>query len=322
MPRGYAGVLALRVDADGFDASATRKTSQALRRANLRATWFIDVERHLRGDLPATLRELASDGHELQSHFFHHYTYRSFRANLENLRRSIECLGEAGVDVNAAAAPFGSWNPGVARALEEMAITYASEFSCRYDDLPGPVPSGVWQVPIHPVCPALLFDAGLDERAVHEYFADRLRERVRRGEPAVFYGHPIRDLERCPGLFDHLDSVLGGEEFGSGRVWRATLGELHSFFRARARQATEFRVGKDRVDGDFSGPAALWLEQPGTESIAVEGPCTLRSPRTGREAPGAPEPGIPEHWKPRELRRLRARGRRIRFARWLHEARR
>lgn len=260
MPQGHDGALAVRVDADSYRADATASVVASLHTACLRATWCIDVERHLRhGGMPA-VAALSAAGHEVQSHFFHHYTYRNARRNEANLRRSLSELAAIGISADAAAAPFGSWNPGLAQALQHTGMRWSSEFSRVYDEVPGPVsgaPGEVWQVPIHPVCPALFFAAGAGDRAVERWFSRELHRCRLRGEPAVFYGHPIADLERVPALLPKLAQLARSS---CRLLWQPTMGELHAFAVARASQSIDVAVHENRLRGEVSGPAPLLVE--------------------------------------------------------------
>jgi hypothetical protein len=281
LPNGHDGALAIRIDADSYRSDATATVVAMLERARLRATWCIDVERHLRcGGMPA-VAALAAAGHEVQSHFFHHYTYRSARKNLQNLQRSLRELAAIGIVANAAVAPFGSWNRGLGRALATAGMRWSSEFSRSYDDVPGPL-SGrageVWQVPIHPVCPALFAASASSDGTIEAWFRRELARCQQNGEPAVFYGHPIGDLGRCPELLPRLAVSASA---ACDRLWQPTLGELFDFAVARSRQAIAVHARGKRLVGDCHGPAALRLEYPNGEVHVANGAIDL--PRFGRE---------------------------------------
>ena len=274
-PGDHLGAFAVRIDADSYDPGATERTLDALARGAVRATWFLDVARHARLGGATAVPKLLAAGHEVQSHHWRHYTFRSRARSRANLARSFEVLRAWGVEATAAAAPFGSWNVGLDAAMRELGIAWSSEFSRCHDDIPGAGPhSGAadggwltdppWQVPTHPVCPALMLDAGLSPDEVAECYARLIRSRLLRGEPAVIYGHPIDDIERVPGLFAALDETLGELERVAriGAVWQPTLGELCAFHRARRHQAIACRVGEDSVEGEVRGPAGLWIDLP------------------------------------------------------------
>lgn len=284
-PGDHQATLAIRVDADGYRRSATTAVRDALRAAGLRSTWFIDVERHARGDGLADLPDLAAAGHELQSHGFRHYTYRSAARNVRNLRRSAAGLAAFGVRATAAAAPFGSWYPGFDQALRALGWSWSSEFARVHDDVPGPLGGTAaepWQVPIHPVCPNLLFAAGADAAGVAAWFQAALRTCFERGEPAVFYGHPIDDLERCPGLL----TALAASARAGGPLWQPTLGELVAFYRERAVAHVEAHPDAGRWTVTATGPAALRIFHPDGNEQRIGGRGVLDfAAATGRHHP-------------------------------------
>lgn len=322
-PLGFDGAFVFRVDADDHRAPATATLLDSLSRAGLRSTWFLDVERHLlRGGLADTVRQLREGGHEIQSHFFRHYTYRTAARNQRNLQRSLDELRPLGVAPTAAAAPFGSWNAGLDQALRACGMQWSSEFSRVHDDVPGPLAGAAdepWQVPVHPVCPALLFAAGADAEAVSRWFRAELQNCLQRGEPAVFYGHPIADLERCPDL---LPELAASARSAVRSLWQPTLGELHAFARQRAAQDIAIEVADGHIEGDADGPAPLVIERAEMPSVCVAGAFSLPQaaavPTTHDHGPIL----VPAPYRPRSTRRNRLRTHRLQFARLLREIRR
>ncbi|MBL8725823.1 MAG: polysaccharide deacetylase family protein [Planctomycetes bacterium] len=300
-PGAYRQTLAIRIDADGFRAAATAALRASLQRANLRSTWFVDVERHARGDGLAGLADLAADGHELQSHGFRHYTYRSRARNERNLRRSAAALAAFGVRATATAAPFGTWNPGFEQAVRALGWTWSSEFSRVHDDVPGPLggtPDEPWQVPVHPICPALLFAAGAGVAEVHAWFLAELAACRERGEPAVFYGHPIDDLERCPDLLPELAVAARA----AGPLWQPTLGELVAFHRERSTSTLTARSTATGIEIESSGPAALQVQMPDGSEQWVLG----RGTAAALEPAAAPNAADSALLVPQPRRRVRA----------------
>ena len=311
-PAGYSSTFAFRVDADGFDLAATRATLAGLAAAALRATWFVDVERHLaQGEAgKQAIHAIAAAGHEVQSHYFHHYTYRDARANERNLRRSLAELAELGIVVNAAAAPFGTWNQGLDVAVRRCGLAWTSEFSRSYDDVVSKRDGrkdSLWQVAVHPVCPKLLLDRGLSESQIQLYFAARVTQAFERGDPAVLYGHPIGELERLPGLLFGLGE-LGAFEPGS--VWRPTLSRLVEFEAARRAQPLELSWDGRLLSGESPGPAGLLVQMPDAE------------PESSLPRATDPTAELPKEWQAAALRSARWRGRRLRLARLAREIRR
>lgn len=317
LPVGHDAGLAIRIDADSFRRDATMATLAALAAARLRATWFVDVARHGRNGGLDTIAAMQGAGHEVQSHGYRHYTYRSRARNEHNLRRSLAVLGGHGVLADAVAAPFGTWNRGFDAALRALGLRWSSEFARVHDDVPGPLAGTAdepWQVPIHPVCPALLFAAGADRAAVHAWFADAWRESFARGECAVFYGHPIDDLERCPELLPAIAARARGD---TGRLWQPTLGDLHAFYRERAAQPPHVALHGDALRGRVDGRAPLLVERAGQPTVAVHGEFALPlGERSDQPVVLVPAP------RRRPLAAAdRLATRRLQLARWLREIR-
>jgi hypothetical protein len=317
-PPGFDGALAFRIDADGFRAASTAATLAALRDAGLRATWFVDCNRHERLGGLTSLAAIAADGHELQSHGHRHYTYRSAGRNEANLRRSLAVLARHGVRADAAAAPFGTWNPGFDRALRATGLRWSSEFSRLHDDVPGPLGGTVdepWQVPVHPVCPALVFAAGGDAAAATRWFTAELRQCLARGEPAVFYAHPIDDLERCPALPAQL---VAEARRVCRSLWTPTLGELHDFARRRAAAQIDVELDGELLQGDVDGPAPLVVERAGQAPVLAVGEFAL--PLGAATADHGPVLQ-PAAYRPRATGRRPLRTHRLQLARLLRELR-
>ncbi|MBM4062359.1 MAG: hypothetical protein FJ265_14865 [Planctomycetes bacterium] len=321
LPPGRHGALAVRIDADGYRQEATDGVLAALHGAGLRATWFVDVERHLlRGGLPH-VRAIAAAGHEVQSHFFRHYTYRSAARNERNLRRSLDELARIGIVATAAAAPFGTWHPGLDRALRACGLRWSSEFSRAHDDVPGGLAGTAdepWQVPVHPVCPALLLAGGAGPAAVREWFGAELRQCLARGEPAAFYGHPIDDLGRVPDL---LPALAAAARDLAPSLWTPTLGELHPFCRRRAAQPLHVEFDGDVARGEVDGAAPLVVERAGAPPATVYGNFALRAVRPALAEDHGPVL-VPAPYRPRARGRDRLATRKLQLRRLLHELRR
>jgi len=119
-----------------------------------------------------------------------------------------------------------------------------------------------------------------------------------------------------------LDRALSGRP---RPVWRATLGELLEFERARRAQRVECRIEDRFLEGSTAGPAGVRVETPAGTVHAPRGSFALSLP----SASGWPEPrpagddgsagGGP--WPASERRAARWKGRRLRLARLAREAR-
>lgn len=278
-PRGFAGTLAVRVDAGAFMPPAAATVLASLHAAGQRATWFLDIQQWTAAGGREAIAHLVAAGHEVQSHCFRHYAWRSGPRNRDNLRQSIAGLTALGIRATAAAVHDG--NAGLAAVVRECGLDWWS--GPRHDDVPGTFggdPEGPWQVPVHPVRPASLLDAGCSEEEVNDWFGALLLAKLREGEPAVLHGRVAGELDRCPGLLPHLDRIARSLPVP---MWRPTLGELFAFHRARALQPVECRLGPDTVHGEVDGPAELWIDQPDGMRVTVHG--SFVTPRVAASVP-------------------------------------
>ncbi|GAB4159086.1 MAG: hypothetical protein Fur0037_26420 [Planctomycetota bacterium] len=318
LPYGKDGGLAIRVDADGYRESSTRAVLASLAASGLRATWFVDVERHEANGGMEDVRRIAALGHDVQTHLWRHYTYRSEEQNRRSLARSLEVLARAGIRATAAAAPFGTWNRGFAAALRREGIQWSSEFARVHDDVPsclGGEPGEPWQVPVHPICPALLLARGHTPDDVAAWWSRVFSRCLARREPAVFYGHPVGGLDRCPGLLPAIARTARGL---CRDLWQPTLSELFAFFRARAEQSPRVSMDGNCLIGCCDGPAPLIVELPSSAPLVLRGEFAV-VPRGCADLRAPLRPAVYE-----PLRRGNARWRaaRLRARRMLAEIRR
>lgn len=231
-PFPYRSAFNLRVDLDEPVAGDYALFARTRRPLADCCTHFVST--HAYGLDAAVLDDLGR--YDTQSHGHYHVVYRDAEANRRNLRRAHRLLEGAGIEPVGFAAPHGRWNAGLDEALEELGYLYSSDFQIGHDDLPF-FPwredgfSRVLQVPIHPVCEGLFFDAGQrDGRVIAAYFTRVVRAKVDAGEPAFVYGHPERRLAHLPEVLAALEAEIARESF----VWRVTLTEFAQWWHWRA----------------------------------------------------------------------------------------
>jgi hypothetical protein len=252
-PFPYQSAFNLRVDLDERNGDDYTMFARARRPLADCCTHFVSTNAY--GEEPAVLRDLLR--FDTQSHGHFHVIYRNPDANRRNLIRAHDLLRSSGFEPIGFAAPHGRWNPGLDRVLEELGTIYSSDFQLGYDDLPffpwcGDRFSRVLQVPVHPVCEGLFFDAGVQEgRNVGEYLSGVVRAKVDAGEPAFVYGHPERRLGRHPEILEALDAAVAGNAL----LWRVTLTEFARWWRWRAKR--EWSV-VPRADGCFEVQFEEW----------------------------------------------------------------
>ncbi len=132
---------------------------------------------------------------EIGVHCYEHLTFEDYDANLKNISKAKAKLQQVGLSSKGFAAPFGIWNPALARAIDKMVFDYSSEFSYLYDSFPlypshGTETFLTLQVPIHPICIGSLRKVGYTETQMKEYFIRVIDEKLLRDEPLFFYHHP------------------------------------------------------------------------------------------------------------------------------------
>lgn len=230
-PHPYRSVFGVRVDLDEPVPDDYFRFADSRRRVEDVTTHFVSTAAY--GGLADVLRDLR--GRDVQSHGHHHVVYRDPRSNRDNLDRADRLLRASGFRPSGFAAPEGRWNAGLDASIEELGYAYSSDFSIGRDDVPffpwlGDRFSRVLQIPIHPVCEGIFFDAGVrDERTIARYFRSVVRLRLESGEPAFVYGHPERRLAVLPNLLGEIASVVEEHDL----VWRATMTRFANWWRWR-----------------------------------------------------------------------------------------
>lgn len=196
------------------------------------------------------IRQMITDGYDIQSHAYHHHTYKSFSQNSFNIDKSIEYFKKMNYEAEGYASPKGYWNRGLAKALEARGFLYASEFSYDYDNFPehplvNNINSTVLQIPIHPVCPGIFLDAGItDDKIIFAYFKDIILRKYRNSQTIFLYSHPNEKLQNKSSfwrsVFDYATSL--------DNVWRVNLSGFAKWWKDRAKLEFE-KISFDRKTG-------------------------------------------------------------------------
>jgi hypothetical protein len=284
-PFPYRSAFNFRADLDEPLVDDYGRFARARRRLGDCCTHFVSTAAY--GDEPAVLQDLLR--FDTQSHGHYHVVYRDPAANRRNLARAHELLCESGFEPVGFAAPHGRWNLGLDQVLEDLGYVYSSDFQLGYDDFPffpwcGDRFSNVLQVPIHPVCEGLFFEAGaVSGRAVAEHLARVVRSHIEAGEPAFVYGHPERRLGRHPEVFAALEGAIGSEPL----LWKVTLTEFALWWCWRDRRRWSV---VPRADGRFEVQFDDWC---GAHPMALEvvrgrhvASVPLKGPRTALRLDG------------------------------------
>jgi hypothetical protein len=267
-PEDRRTLFAFRIDTD----RASRADIDALydigREYQIDMSWYLDVKSQERWLSHFSFMV----GQEIGVHGYEHQTFPDFETNLKNIRRAVHLLEGVGIRPRGCTAPFGIWNPELARVLDDIGFEYSSEFAYLYDALPAfPVSGGkefaTMQVPIHPVCIGSMMRVGYAEEHMKEYFARTIAWKVARSEPLFFYHHPAhRKWNVVREIFREIrEREIDVTTLGSyARWWKERLrcrltaelsGELITIHRANAQEQTspgDVWVRVSRKDGEES----------------------------------------------------------------------
>ncbi len=208
VPGSHSSIFGFRVDTDFDPVGSIQAVAGIAAEAGMRFSWYLNVEA-LGQNLNRTIQTLLK-GHDIQLHCFHHTVYPDYERNFTNLQKGCELMREAGANPLGTVSPYGEWNREWNQAVTKLGLSYSSEFSLAYDDLPfRPVLNGdkgkVLQVPIHPISFGRLAAARSAPEEMVRYFKRHIDLQARRSEPCFLYGHPGK-LTR---FANELQAVLG-----------------------------------------------------------------------------------------------------------------
>jgi hypothetical protein len=170
--------------------------------------WFLDTKSH--EEWLTRFKDFV--GQEIGVHCYEHNTFSSYGRNEENLIRAASLLEKNGLHPVGASAPFGTWNPAIACAFQHLRMSFSSEFSLDYDNLPFfPVLNNrftpVLQLPIHPICVGSMIRAGYTDKEMTEYFYRIIDKNILEREPICLYHHPTHHRWKViEDVFHHLRS--------------------------------------------------------------------------------------------------------------------
>jgi len=262
-PNGARSLFCLRIDTDNGTYEQLKNLSLVVHQNGISATWFVDAKSHAK----FIKSFIEMNEQEIGVHCFNHETYPDYERNVQNIRKAQELLRSSGFRLQGFAAPFGTWNNELGRAIIDCGFEYSSEFSYDYDNLPS-LPqlhdgNGVLQVPIHPICIGSLKVHGYKSEQMIRYFVNVVERKIAVHEPIIFYHHP-RDM--------HLDVLKWlFKEMHYEKVPTKTMGEYASWWKMRTASIPELQYvnGKLHLQGIRSDRSLyVRLAQPdGTEAI-------------------------------------------------------
>ena len=272
-PLGARSIFSLRIDTDNGTEEQMKELSAMLQRNAVVATWFIDAKNHV----PSLKSCVDTDEQEIGVHCYEHETYPDYERNVQNMRKAQELMRTAHIRFKGYAAPFGTWNMEVGRAIQECGFEYSSEFSYDYDNVPGRPTlqngEGALQVPVHPICIGSLKRQGYSSAQMIRYFASAVERKLAVREPILIYHHP-RDMH-----LDVLEWLF--QEIRYEKVPMKTMGEYASWWNLRSTSLPDIQVVNDKVrvgGGRFDKSLFLRLTHhqgkeaiiPAAEQIALE----------------------------------------------------
>jgi hypothetical protein len=280
-PFPYQSAFNLRLDLDEREPEDFERFARARRPIDDCSTHFVSTAAY--AGVSRVLDDLK--GVDTQSHGHYHFVYREPETNRRNLERAHRLLADSGFAPEGFAGPHGRWNEGIDQVLEDLGYAYSSDFQLGYDDLPffpwrGDRFSKVLQIPVHPLCEGVIFEAGGSARIVADHFVRVVRAQVASGDPAFVYGHPERRLGRYPEIVEELARAVGGEPL----VWRTTLTEFARWWRWRGERRwsvvtrPEERFEVQFEDWEPTYPLAMELVRGNHRAvIPLNGPRTMLS---------------------------------------------
>lgn len=265
-PNDLRNVFAFRIDSDGATREDVDRLYSIALESDTPMSWFLDVRRH--EQWLEHFRYFV--GQEIGLHCYDHQTYPTFDANLKNIAKGVQEMRRSGLQAAGFAAPYGIWNPELAKAIDEAGFEYSSEFSYAYDTFPlfaetdGTV-FHTLQTPIHPICIGSMLKVGYTDAKMIEYFDRVIRLKISRHEPLFFYHHPTHR---------RWDVVRWIATFRQQGVENMTLGEYARWWKRRigVKYSADFDGGEIRIQHDGSSmPDDVWIRivNPKREEVVI-----------------------------------------------------
>lgn len=205
-PKNAQTLFAFRVDTEYGGPGEINDLYNLANAHGIPMTWFVDTKSQ---QLFLSLFK-GMQRQEIGIHCFEHRTYDLEKDNEANIRQAMRLFELAGLSAKGMAAPFGTWNEGLGKALQACGFDYSSEFGYDYDNLPsypqlGQQPSTVLQIPVHPITIGSLRRLGYSEEQMKRYLDFVVNQKLSTREPLFFYHHP---LDGNHNVLKHLFEVV------------------------------------------------------------------------------------------------------------------
>ncbi|RMF56988.1 MAG: hypothetical protein D6748_12245 [Calditrichaeota bacterium] len=242
-PEDAPGIFAFRLDSDDASREQVNSFFQLINEFNIKSTWFLHGKAH-EGWMD-TFLPYQDQGHEFGVHGYRHQVFKDVKRNVQNMEACKKLLLQAGLEVSGFAAPYGSWNSALAKALEETKFLYSSEFSIGYDLYPfypfvHQHKSSVLQIPIHPICIDSLRHAHASPQQMIDYFQHVIQRLIHSHIPLILYDHPRHEYGQVlKDIFSYVNS-LG--------LLKMTLGEYAQWSSERLRVDFSASLTGDNIE--------------------------------------------------------------------------
>ncbi|MFZ5845228.1 MAG: polysaccharide deacetylase family protein [Patescibacteria group bacterium] len=212
-PTSRPTIMLFRQDVDYVDGQGVAALVRTTKRYGVRGTYFINMSGeeevedeigHLQLDHPITvdrkdlLLPLLEDGNEFANHGYWHWVFDDVKQNVRNIRQCSQYLMQTfGVRDTGFAAPGGTWNYELVRAIDRSGILYSSNITLDMGGFPyHPVYDGrrakALEIPCNPISD-VAFDPHLqpeDLQRLQVYYLSYIDQQIATYEPITLLGHP------------------------------------------------------------------------------------------------------------------------------------
>lgn len=207
-PENKKNIFSLRIDVDEFAEDDFKKYIEILKPYKQFITLFCCCNAFCAKQY--LLKELKTNGFDVQSHGYYHYAYNDYENNYSNILKAKDFFNKLGLSTTGFAAPQGKYSSNLMRVLEDLGYIYSSDFSFDYLNFPH-FPklerrfSSILQVPVFPICPELLFLNKFELDEVIMYYDRVMSGLAETNIPIIIYAHTD---SRYPEVKDFLKQFL------------------------------------------------------------------------------------------------------------------
>ncbi len=206
MPDDSRQLATFRIDSDYGSKEAVKSIAELASSNNIPLTWFLHVSAH-EGWL-GLFKNFSND--EIAVHCYKHAEFSSTEQYLADMRMAVNILNDEGFNPEGYAAPYGTWNTELARALCACSFSYSSEFCCDYDSLPSVQPQSMTlQLPVHPISAGSFRRFQFTPEMIWNYYKELIYLKRLQHQPIHLYHHPN---DGHPGLLKEIFRPLDSDD--------------------------------------------------------------------------------------------------------------